>query len=147
MDLMGRANGFMATKLKRFSEELAEKYPENDIEDIVSGFLKDTYGPALDMADVLVEKDRPVLLFIGREDCAICRRSLPELEKFLSAHKELELVKIDYSDKRGLLYHMINQDEKGLLPMIALIFSGDIKMVFTGVCIHPDVYEKYYVEI
>lgn len=149
MDLMDRVEGFMASKLKSLRGELAEKYgvPENEVEDIVSGFLKDTYGPALDKALAISRKDRPVLLFIGRKDCAICQRSKPELERFLSAHSDLELVGVDYSDPEGLLYHMIDQKQKGLLPMIAMIFRGSIKMMFTGECIHPEVYERYYKDL
>ncbi len=149
MDLMDRVDGFMAPKLKQLSEELAEKYgvPESEVGDVVSGFLKDTYGPALNLAKDISGKDRPVLLFIMRKDCAICQRSKPELEKFLKAHSELDLTEIDYSDPEGPLYHMIHQEEKGMLPMIAMIFRGDIKMIFTGVCVHPEVYEKYYSDL
>ena len=149
MDLMDHINGFMNTKLKEFSTELAEKYgvPENEVEDVVLGFLKDTYGPALNLAETVSRKDKPVLLFIWREGCAICQKSKPELERFLQAHSDIDLVMVEYSDPEGLLYHMINQKEHGMLPMIVMIFQGDIKMIFTGECVHPDVYEKYYKDL
>lgn len=53
MDLMSRVQGFMAFKLKRHSEELAKKYgvPEEEVFDIVSEFLKGTYGPAVGVAE------------------------------------------------------------------------------------------------
>ena len=73
-----------------------------------------------------------MLLFIGRKDCAICRRSEPILESFLSSHKDLELVKLDYSQPSGLLYHMIHGRENGMLPLIAFIFQGAIRMIVTG---------------
>jgi hypothetical protein len=146
MDLMSRVQGFMALKMKRLSEELAEKYgvPEEEVSDIVSGFLKDTYGPAVEIAESISSKKQPVMLFIGREGCAICQRSKPELDLFLQDHSDLEPVLLDYSRPEGLLYHMIQQGESGLLPLIAMVFQGDIRMVFTGQCIHPEVYERYY---
>ena len=88
-----------------------------------------------------------MLLFIGRKDCNICRRSEPILESFLSRHKDLELEKLDYSQPSGLLYHMIHGLENGMLPLIAFIFRGAIKMVFTGECLHLEVYEKYYNDV
>ena len=88
-----------------------------------------------------------MLLFIGRKDCNICRRSEPILESFLSRHKDLELVKLDYSQPSGLLYHMIHSQENGMLPLIAFIFRGAIRMIFTGECLHNDVYEKYYNDV
>ena len=148
MDLMDRAKGFMNSKLESFRSELAEKYgvPASEVEDSVSEFLANTYGPALGKAEAISRKDKPVLLFIWRKGCSICQKSKPELEKFIQAHSDLDLVTVDYSDPEGMLYHMINQEEKGMLPMIAMIFQGNIKVVFTGVCIHPEVYEKYYQE-
>ena len=88
---MSRVQGFMAFKVKQYSEELAKKYgvPEERS-------LQDT-------------------LYAGLLE--------PE----------------------GLLYHMIPQGETGLLPMIAMIFQGGIRMIFTGECVHPDVYEHYYI--
>ncbi len=147
MDLMSRVQGFMAFKVKQYSEELAEKYgvPEEEVSDIVSDFLKDSYGPAVEMAESISRRERPVMLFIGREGCAICQRSKPELDLFLQNHNDLEPVLLDYSNPEGLLYHMIQQGETGLLPMIAMIHQGGIRMVFTGECVHPDVYEHYYI--
>ena len=51
---------------------------------------------------------------------------------------------LDYSQAEGLLYHMLQQQDKGMLPLIAMIVQGDIKMIFTGECISQDAYEKYY---
>ncbi len=146
MDLMSRVQGFMAFKTVRMSEELAEKYgvPEEEVRGIVSGFLNDTYGPAVQMAESISSKKKPVVLFIGRDGCPICQRSKPQMDIFLQEHSELEPVLLDYSRPEGLLYHMIQQGESGLLPLIAMIFQGEIIMVFTGECVHPDVYERYY---
>jgi thiol-disulfide isomerase/thioredoxin len=149
MDLMARAKWFMDSKLKSFSAELAEKYgvSMSEVEDTVSKFLAETYGPALNMAEAISRKDKPVLLFIWRKGCSICKNSKPELENFVKAHSDLDLATVEYSDPEGLLYHIINQEENGLLPMIAMIFKGKIRMIFTGVCIHPEVYEKYYKDL
>lgn len=146
MDLMDHQKGFMNSKLKDFSAELAEKYgvPESEVEDIVSEFLENTYGPALKLAEAISKKDVPVLLFIWRKGCSICQKSKPELDKFIQAHSDIDLITVNYSDPEGLLYHIINQEKNGMLPMIAMVFQGKIKMIFTGVCIHPEVYEKYY---
>jgi hypothetical protein len=59
-------------------------------------------------------------------------------------HKDLEFVNLDYSLPEGLLYHMIQQKDNGMLPLIAMIFQGSIKMIFTGECVHAAVYEKFY---
>ncbi|NMB84933.1 MAG: hypothetical protein A4E44_00576 [Methanosaeta sp. PtaB.Bin018] len=149
MDLIARVQGFMATKQEKLSEELARKYgvAEDELSDIVDSFLRDTYGPAIELAKAIESKECPVLLFIGRKDCTICQRSLPALERFLQGHKEFELVKLDYSDAQGLLYHMIQQQDRGMLPMIAMIFRGSIRMIFTGEGIHEEIYEKYSNEL
>jgi len=149
MDLMDHVKGFLNSKHNRLSAKLADKYgvPVSDVEDDVSEFLANSYGPALNLAESISRKDKPVLLFIWRKGCAICQKSKPELEKFVQAHSDLDFIAVDYSDTEGILYHMINQEETGMLPMIAMISRGQIKMVFTGVCIHPDIYEKYYHEV
>lgn len=146
MNLMICVQGFITSELKRLSEELSEKYgvPEVELSDVVDSFLKDAYGPALDKARVICSNENPVALFIGRKDCAICRISQPQLELFLADHEDVELVKLDYSQPEGLLYHMINPQREGMLPLIALIDKGCIKIVFTGECIYPEVFEKYY---
>jgi hypothetical protein len=147
MDLKTQVRGFMAQKEEQLSEELAEKYgvPLEEVAGVVNSFLKDTYGPAISQAQAIDRMGgEMVLLFIGRKDCNICRRSEPILESFLSQHTDLVLVKLDYSQPSGLLYHMIHNQEKGMLPLIAFIFQGVVKMIFTGECLHSAVYEKYY---
>jgi hypothetical protein len=146
MNLMSGVQGFMTSELKRLSEELSEKYgvPEVELSDVVDSFLKDTYGPALVKARAICSKENPVALFIGRKDCGICQISQPQLELFLADHKDVELVKLDYGQPEGLLYHMIYQQREGMLPLIAFINKGCIKIVFTGECIYPEVFEKYY---
>ncbi|MHB8119680.1 MAG: thioredoxin domain-containing protein [Methanothrix sp.] len=149
MDLKAQVQGFMAKKQELLSDELSEKYgvPPEEVAGVVESFLADTYGPAISLAQAIADKEGVVLLFIGRKDCNICRRSEPILEDFLSRHKDLGLVKLDYSQPSGLLYHMIHNCEKGMLPLIAFIFRGAIRMIFTGECLHAAVYEKYYNEV
>ena len=149
MDLKAQVQGFMAKKEEQLSDELAEKYgvPPEDVAGVVNSFLNDTYGPAIRLAQGIDNKEGVVLLFIGRKDCTICRRSEPILESFLSRHKDLELVKLDYCQPSGLLYHMIHSQENGMLPLIAFIFQGAIMMIFAGECLHAAVYEKYYNDI
>lgn len=146
MDLKAQLQGFMAKKQEQLSDELSEKYgvPPEEVAGVVESFLADTYGSAISLAQAIAGKEGATLLFIGRKDCAICRRSEPILESFLSSHKDLELVKLDYSQPSGLLYHMIHNGEKGMLPLIAFIFQGAIRMIVTGECLHMAVYEKYY---
>jgi hypothetical protein len=148
MDLKARIQGFMAKKEEQLSDELAERYgvPAEEVAGVVNSFLKDTYGPAIRLAQDIDSKEGVVLLFIGRKDCKICRRSEPILESFLSRHKDLDLVKLDYSQPSGLLYHIIHSQENGMLPLIAFIFQGAIRMIFTGECLHAAIYEKYYNE-
>jgi hypothetical protein len=147
MDLKAQVQGFMAKKEEQLSDELAKKYgvPLVEVAGVVNSFLKDTYGPAIRQAqDIDRMGKKMVLLFIGRKDCSICKRSEPILESFISHHKDLELVKLDYCQPSGLLYHMIHNQEKGMLPLIAFIFQGVVKMIFTGECLNSNVYEKYY---
>jgi hypothetical protein len=146
MDLIALVQGFMAAKKKQFREDLANKYgiPADEVAGIVDPFLNDTYNRAEELAKAIYCKKHPVLLFIGRKDCAICQRCQPDLERFLLDHKDLELVNLDYSLPEGLLYHMIQQKDNGMLPLIAMIFQGSIKMIFTGECVHAAVYEKFY---
>jgi hypothetical protein len=146
MDLKAQVQGFMAKKEEQLSDELAEKYgvPLGEVAGVVNSFLKDTYGPAIRQAQAIDRMEGMVLLFIGRKDCTICRRSEPILESFLARHKDLELVKLDYCQPSGLLYHIIHNQEKGMLPLIAFIYQGVIRMIFTGECLHAAIYEKYY---
>ncbi len=147
MDLKAQVQGFMARKEEQLSDELASKYsvPLAEVADVVNSFLKDTYGPAIRQAQAI---DRMgggmVLLFIGRKDCNICKRCEPILESFLSQHTDLQLVKLDYCQPSGLLYHMIHCQKNGMLPLIAFILNGAIKKNFTGECLNTEVYERYY---
>jgi hypothetical protein len=149
MDLNILAQGFMTWKQEQLAQELAEKYgvPLNEVEGVVESFLKDTYGPALKLAKAIHGKDKAVLLFIGKKDCVICQKSRPIMESFLLSHTDLEWVLLDYSQSEGLLYHMIHREEKGMLPMIAFIFQGAIRMISCGECICTAVYEKCYNEL
>jgi len=149
MDLKAVVQGFMAKKQKELCIELCEKYgvPPDEVAGIVESFLGVAYEPAISTAKAIAGKEGAVLLFIGRKDCTICKRSEPILEKFLSCHKDLELIKLDYSLPTGLLYHMIHSQDNGMLPLIAFIFRGCIRMIFTGECLDAVVYEKYYGEL
>jgi len=151
MDLKAQVLGFMARKVEQLSDELAQKYgvPLAEVADVVNSFLKDTYGPAIEQAQAIdrMGVGKMVLLFIGRKDCNICKRSEPILESFLSSHTDLQLVKLDYCQPSGLLYHMIHSQKNGMLPLIAFILNGAIKKIFTGECLQMDVYDRYYNEM
>jgi hypothetical protein len=149
MDLMSRVERFMVQQQQRLSGSLAEKYgvPAEEVSDAVSLFLHDTYDPALRTAEQVARSEQPIALFIGRESCAICQRSYPELEKFLRNHPELQLMRLDYSSSEGLLYHMIAQEETGRLPLVAFIIKGRIGMLSTGVCVDSEGYESHYREL
>lgn len=139
--------GFMARKEEQLGDELAEKYgvPLAEVTDVVNSFLNDTYGPAVKQVQAIEGmRGKMVLLFISRSDCKICKRSEPILESFLSGHRDLHLVKLDYCQPSGLLYHMIHCQKNGMLPMIAFILNGSIKKFFTGECLGAEVYERYY---
>jgi hypothetical protein len=149
MDLIALAQGFMTAKQEELALELAEKYgvPLNEVTGVVDSFLRDTYGPALNLAKAIHRKESPALLFIGRKDCTICQRSRPVLESFLLGHEELQPVVLDYSQPEGLIYHIIHRGDTGMLPLIALIFRGAIKVISSGECVGAQVYEKYYNDI
>jgi hypothetical protein len=150
MNLKAQMRGFMARKEEQLGDELAEKYgvPLAEVVDVVNSFLNDTYGPAMRQVQAINGmRGRMVLLFIGRSDCNICKRSEPILESFLSSHRDLHLVKLDYCQPPGLLYHMIHCQKNGMLPMIAFILDGAIKKFFTGECLEAAVYERYYNDI
>jgi hypothetical protein len=85
-----------------------------------------------------------VVLFIGKADCAVCQRSKPALLKFLRTHQELKLISVDYSDLRDLLYHILQDGEKGPLPMISMIYRGSVKAIIIRECIHQEIYERCY---
>jgi hypothetical protein len=131
MDLMSRVQDFMASQLERLSGELAEKYgvTEEELSDDVATFLRETYGPALEAATAICSREQ---------------RCQPELDRFLQDHEELDLVKLDYAKPEGLLYHLIQHEAKGMLPMIAMIFEGGIRKVFTGECLQPEAFERCY---
>jgi hypothetical protein len=109
MDLKSRLQGYFSFKLERLSADLASKHgmARDEAEDLVRDFLRETYGPAERLAWELSQEEEPVVLFIGKADCAVCQRSKPALLKFLRTHPELKLISVDYSDLRGLLYHIL----------------------------------------
>lgn len=146
MDLKSRLQGYFSFKLERLSADLASKHgmARDEAEDLVRDFLKETYGPAERLAWELSQEENPVVLFIGKADCAVCQRSKPALLKFLRTHPELKLISVDYSDLRGLLYHILQDGEKGPLPMISMIYRGSVKTIITGECIHQEIYERCY---
>ena len=146
MDLMSLVQESMEDRNSRLKKALSAKYgvPEGELEETVSGYLRDTYGPALEVAKSISESEGPVVLFIGKEGCAICQRSRPELDRFLQRHCEVKLVKLDYSHPSGLLYHVIHREERGMLPLIAMICGGCVTKLFTGECVLPEVYEEHY---
>lgn len=149
MNLSKNAQEFMAKKHHQLSRELAEKYdiPPEEVAGVVQSFLDDSYGPAVRLAEKLSGKSGALLLFIGKRDCSVCERCKPILRDFLSRHDEIEVAKLDYAEPEGLFYHIINGKDGGRLPMIAFIFRGEIRMVFTGDCSSVDVYERCYKRI
>lgn len=140
---------FMAIKEEELSQELGEKYsvPPEEVADVVRSFLKDSYGSAMRMVDALAAKSGPLLLFIGKKDCAVCCRCEPIIEAFLSRHKEMEMVAVDYSQPEGLLYHIMVSQQAGMLPLIAFIIEGQLRLSFTGECSALSVYERCYGDI
>jgi hypothetical protein len=146
MNLLKLTSEFMARKQDQLSRELGEKYdiPPEEVAGVVQSFLDDSYEPALRLAEKLTGKSGVLLLFIGKTDCRVCERCKPILRDFLSRHEEIEVAKLDYTEPEGLLYHIINSNEGGRLPMIAFIIQGEIRMVFTGECSSAGVYEKFY---
>jgi hypothetical protein len=146
LDLM---RDFMVRKEEQLGEELGEKYgvPPEEVADVVLSFLKDAYGPAMALMEELAAKSGPLLLFIGKKDCAVCSRCKPIIEDFLLEHPELEMVAIDYSQPQGLLYHIIVNQESGMLPLIAFILQGQLRLSFTGECSALSDYERCYSDI
>jgi len=146
LDLM---RDFMARKEEKLSEELGEKYgvPPEEVADVVLSFLKDSYGPAMELLEELAAKSGRLLLFIGKKDCAVCSRCKPIIEVFLSGHPELEMVAVDYSQPEGLLYHIIVNQGSGMLPLIAFILKGQLRLSFTGECSALSDYERCYSDI
>ena len=146
MDLKSRVKDYFSSKLQRLSADLVSKHgmTRDEAEGVVRDFLKETYGPAEGLARELSLEENPVVIFIGKVDCAVCRKSKPALLKFLRTHPELKLISIDYSDPRGLLYHILQDGDRGPLPMIAMIYKGSVKAVVTGECIHQETYERCY---
>jgi len=149
MDLISLAEDFIAAKQEEISLELSRKYllSSDEVSEIVSTFLEDSYGPAMALAGEIAEREGLVLLFIGRKDCAICQRCHPVLERFIIEHREIEPVILDYSQPEGLIYHLIHREVRGMLPLIAFISQGKIMMKTCGECAAEHVYEKCYRDI
>jgi len=139
----------MARKEEELSEELGSKYgvPPEEVADVVRSFLKDSYGPAMNLVEELATKGSPLLLFIGKKNCAVCCRCKPVIEDFLSRHAELEMVALDYSQPEGLLYHIIVNQGAGMLPLVAFILQGQLRLSFTGECSALSDYERCYSDI
>jgi len=148
-DLIPLADGFIAKKRDEMCRELTAKYllSTDEALEIVSTFLEDSYGPAMALAEEIAKREGPVMLFIGRNDCTICQRCRPVLERFIVEHRELQSVILDYSQPEGLLYHLIHWVDNGMLPLIAFISKGKIMMKTCGECAAEQVYEKCYRDI
>lgn len=149
IDLVARTESFLSKREKKIGSELAMKYavPKDEVAEEVRSYLDDAFGPAKRLAFEIGEREGCLLLFIGKKDCNVCKRCEPVLEGFLKAHSELQLLRLDYSEPEGLLYHIIHEEERGSLPMIAFISQGRVWMVFTGECSKETVYEDCYREM
>jgi hypothetical protein len=146
MNLIVLVQGFKAAKQEQLCEELAKKYgvPVDEVAEVVGSFLKDTYGPAERLAEVIQSKERPVLLFIGRKDCIICQRSQTYPEKFLLEHKDLEGVLLDYSLPEGLIYPHNPAAGGKDAALDCHDLPGLNRMIFTGKCVRDAICEKNY---
>ena len=149
INLLDLMQDFMAKKEEQLSEELGGKYgvPPEEVAEVVRSFLKDSYEPAIGMMEQLAAKSGSMLLFVGKKDCAVCCRCKPIIEDFLSRHEELEMVALDYSQPEGLLYHILVRQSTGMLPLIAFIVDGQLRLSFTGECSALSVYERCYSDI
>lgn len=150
MDLMDRVQNFLVKQHEKLLNDLLDKYgippdEHGEYEEVVSRFLEETYGPAEKLAESICKIEQPAILFIGEKDCPICQNSQRELDLFINFHKDVKLVRIDYLKPQGMLCHMINREDfDGLLPIIAVLYRGCLKKVWSGEIITPDVYEMYY---
>ena len=149
LNLISLAEEFIAKKQEEIGLELAMKYrlSFDEVSEIVSAFLEDSYGPAMALAEEIGRREGLVLLFIGRKDCTICQRCMTILERFIIEHREIEPVILEYSQPEGLLYHLIHREERGMLPLIAFISQGKIMMKTCGECAAEHVYEQCYRDI
>jgi len=149
LDLISLAEDFIAAKQEEIGLELAEKYllSSDEVSEIVSTFLEDSYGPAMALAEEIGRREGLVLLYIGRKDCTICQRCMPVLERFIIEHREIEPLILDYSQPQGLLYHLVHREDRGMLPLIAFISQGKIIMKTCGECAAEHVYEQCYRDI
>jgi len=146
---MGLVQEFITQKRARLRTTLAAKYglsseEMDEVQEAVDLFLEKNYGPAVSLAEEISKIQQPVVLFIGREDCAICQESKPLVTKFVQDHGDVRFVKLDYSDPAGRMYHILHQEDRGLLPLTALIYRGCVRMLFTGQPVSSETYESYY---
>ncbi|NYT02940.1 MAG: hypothetical protein GKC10_09335 [Methanosarcinales archaeon] len=149
MQLTGLVQEFLAQNRDRLRSMLAAKYgisseEMDEVRAAVDRFLEKNYGAAVSLAEEISEMQQPVMLFIGREDCAICQESKPAVLRFAGDHREVRLVKLDYSEPAGRMYHILHQEDKGLLPLTALIYRGCVRMLFTGKPVPSETLESYY---
>ena len=135
--------------LSKQQKKLMEKYAtlrdeEVELGGVVSRFLETTYTNALELAETISLEKRPVILFIGIEDCPICKKGRVELDELKRSHAEVEIFILDYNeDPSGLLYHMIEDgDLGGPLPLIAMIHDGCLRQVWRGEVVTGEEYER-----
>ncbi|HOT07229.1 MAG: hypothetical protein A4E45_01130 [Methanosaeta sp. PtaB.Bin039] len=146
MELKAQVQEFLKAQSRTVKGELASKYgvPPEELEEVAAGILETTFGPALMLARQIESHPGAVLLFIGRQDCPICSDDRPVVEAFLSSHRGVRREIRDYTEPEGLIYHMLNREDQGMLPLIALISGGQVAMLHTGKRLTQEDLERGY---
>lgn len=146
MELGSRIREFLVSRRRKLRAELESRYgvPPEEMDGLVDRVIDQTYRKALALAEEISCMKRPVLLFIWQSACPICRDSHPEFAQFSENHPEILPISLDYSKAEGLIYHILNQEDDGMLPLISLISNGELKMMSIGRRVTLEMYESIY---
>lgn len=146
MELGSRIQEFLVSRRRKLRTELESRYgvPPEEMDGVVDRVIDQTYGKAIALAEEICCMKQPVLLFIWQRGCPICRDSEPEFARFSESHPEILPIILDYSKSEGLIYHIFNQEEEGMLPLISMISNGELKMMSTGQRVTLEMYETVY---
>lgn len=147
---------------RKIIEKLSKDYSisaeqvSKEFADAIENFMKNKYHPIEPVVSEIYKIDKPIILVIrrdrSREDkCKICESNEPILISLGSKYQDkIKIFEISEDNPEGRLYHIIYQDyvkqEEKLLPLIAIIYKGDIRKYWAGKTIELSVYDRYLKE-
>lgn len=120
---------------------------------VIERYIQGKYKDIERVVSKILEFELPVVLCIRRDPCSefvckICERDKPNIEELrLLYSNRIGFIDIFDSTPEGALYYIIDQPQHGesenLLPLIAIIYNGEVIKYWTSRPVGVEEYRKY----